>query len=664
MRGKQSFIVKLLLIILMLTGMALTAMGAINYISAKQIILASLQNNANSQVRIHATQLETWLNTRLSEVVVMANTDLVRSGTTDQILAYFEREKARMNGTYASISVGDTKGNLIIDKNLVIQIGSEPTFPDVMAGKPIVSNPFPAKENGSLIISFEAPVRDMNNKVKGLVSGASPIGEVFRQATDFKVGQSDQVYVFQSDGLIIHHPDKNKILKENVLKGSAGSSGTLAAEMLKTKQGMKEFTKDGHDYMVFYHQVPGTSWMMALEVPLAEFTSPLNSLLIKVVISGAVTLVVIALFVYLSLLRPVRRIRDIASVAERIAGGDLRAEQLPVDSEDEIGHLSHAVNGMLENLRRLIDQVNQTARQVASSSQELAAGVAHAGGTLNQITIATQEVAVGVEQEVEGITKTAQTMEHMTNGVHQIASSSSVVAEAVHRTAVEAEKGNRTIQQAVQQMNTIGTSVEEAASVVRLLGERSQEIGGIIGVITSIAEQTNLLALNAAIEAARAGEQGKGFAVVADEVRKLAEQSKQSADQIAQVIQEIQGETQRAVGSMNKGTEEVSTGVQAVDEAGLIFQNIMDSVESISTQISQISVSSEEMAISAENILKSGQDMLVISRQSAGNSRDVAGYAQEQISSIDQIAAASASLSRMALELEESMQQFKTDKSS
>lgn len=658
MREGKSFVVKILLIILILTGMALTVMGTINYISAKQIIQTSLQNNASSQVRIHATQLETWLNTRLSEIIVMANTDLVRTGTTDQILAYFEREKARMNGTYASISVGDTKGNLIIDKNLVIQIGSEPTFPDVMAGKPIVSNPFPAKENGNLIISFEAPVRDMNNNVKGLVSGASPIGEVFRQATNFKVGQSDQVYVFQSDGLVIHHPDKNKILKENVLKDGTG----LAAEMLKTKEGMKEFTKGGRDYMVFYHQVPGTNWMMALEVPLDEFTSPLTSLLVKVVVSGVVTLLAIALFVYISLLRPVRRIRDIASVAEQISSGDLRAEELPVDTEDEIGYLSHAVNGMLANLRHLIHQVNQTAKQVASSSQELAAGVSHAGSTLNQITMATQEVAVGAQQEMEGITSTAQTMEYMTNGAKQIALSSSVVTEAVQRTAVEAEKGNQTIQQAVQQMNTIGTSVEEAAGVVRLLGERSQEIGGIIGVITSIAEQTNLLALNAAIEAARAGEQGKGFAVVADEVRKLAEQSKQSADQIAQVIQEIQGETLRAVQSMDKGTKEVDTGIRAVDEAGLIFQSIMNSVESISKQSSQISVSSEEMAVRSENILKSGQEILVISKQSAEKSRDVAGYAQEQISSIDQIAAASVSLSQMAVELEEAMQQFKTDK--
>jgi methyl-accepting chemotaxis protein len=250
-------------------------------------------------------------------------------------------------------------------------------------------------------------------------------------------------------------------------------------------------------------------------------------------------------------------------------------------------------------------------------------------------------------------------MGEMNEGVQRVAASSSVVSEAAQQTAHEAEQGNGVIQKAVQQMDTIRVSVDDAASIVRVLGERSNQIGDIISVITEIANQTNLLALNAAIEAARAGEQGKGFAVVANEVRKLAEQSKGSAAQIAQMVQDIQKDTQHAVKSMEKGTHEVKNGMVAVDDAGRIFQTILQAVEKISDQIVEISASSQQMSASSQNIMREAKDILDIVQKSAVHSQSVASYSEEQVTSIQQIAAASTMLSRMAEELHQAIRQFK-----
>jgi methyl-accepting chemotaxis protein len=659
-KKKKTFMIQMMAIILSLTGIALTAVGTINYWSAKRLIVTSLEENARAQVDIHASQLETWLNSRMSEIIIMANTDMVRLGEKSQILSYFQRERARMDGIYSSISIGDTKGNLTLDSGVTINIKEEPTFPDVIAGKPVISNPFPDKADlSNLIISFEAPIFDQNQKVKGLVSGGSPIKEVFKKATDFKVGQSDTVYVFQKDGTLIHHPDRNKVLKENILKQGTENIRALAAQMVKQKQGMARVTNSGIERMVFYSQVPGTEWVLVLDVPLEEFMLPLQALLLKVIICAVVTLAVIAFTLYLLLRPPLQRIHQIADVANCVAGGDLCVQPLQVKDTNEIGQLSQAMNEMVGNLQALIRRFHIAAEQVAASSQELTAGVHQTSATLDQITIFTHEVASSIENQVRNIEHTTQTIEEMTEGVQRVAASSAVASEAALHTATQAKTGNEKVLKAVQQMDTIETVVGEAAGIVEVLGQRSQQIGEIVNVITGIANQTNLLALNAAIEAARAGEQGRGFAVVADEVRKLAEQSKEAAEQIARMIEEIQQDTLHAVRSMETGTGEVKAGMVVIDEAGRTFQSILQAVEQISDQITDISTSSQQMSAGSQQIATSTAQLVELSRRSAEHSQRVASYSEEQVASVQEIRAASAMLNEMAQELHDMTSKFK-----
>lgn len=277
--------------ILSVTLVTTTAMGWLNYNKSEEIIINSLQDNAESQVTIHASQLGTWLQTRKSEIEVMANIDLVRFGQNEDILRYFAEERERMNNTYSSISIGDTKGNLTLDSGITIQIGSETTFPDVMAGTSVISNPFTDKADpNNLIISFEVPVYDENQKVKGLVSGGSPINKVFEETTNFNIGKTDIVYVFQNDGLVIHHPDGTKVLQENLLESSSPEMKKITSNMIQKGQGFSKVEMDGEDRMLFYSTVPNTSWIMAVDVPLKEFTSQLTPLLIITVVSGIAAL--------------------------------------------------------------------------------------------------------------------------------------------------------------------------------------------------------------------------------------------------------------------------------------------------------------------------------------------------------------------------------------
>ena len=208
-------------------------------------------------------------------------------------------------------------------------------------------------------------------------------------------------------------------------------------------------------------------------------------------------------------------------------------------------------------------------------------------------------------------------------------------------------------------MAHIEDSVTNSAQVVTKLGERSKEIGQIVDTISGIAAQTNLLALNAAIEAARAGEQGRGFAVVADEVRKLAEQSQDAAKQISELISEIQGETDKAVRAMAEGTEEVKIGATVVNTAGATFEEIAQVVTDVAEQVREISAVMQELAGSSQQIVLSVREINKLCQDSSGEAQSVSAATEEQTASMEEIASASQSLSRLAQDLQTEISKFR-----
>lgn len=220
-------------------------------------------------------------------------------------------------------------------------------------------------------------------------------------------------------------------------------------------------------------------------------------------------------------------------------------------------------------------------------------------------------------------------------------------------TTKEANNGNAMIQEAVQQMNFISKTVSETSGTVKLVHNRSREIGKIVGSITDIASQTNLLALNAAIEASRAGESGRGFAVVAAEVRKLADQSASFAHEITGLIQAVQNDTVTSVESMNKVIDEVDEGLEIVEETGQIFGKINHSIEGVTEQVKNISISAEDLSAATEQASASIQEMTSFAEFATDNAQNVAESSVVQLSSTEFLSTLVSTLSEIALELEE-----------
>ena len=339
--------------------------------------------------------------------------------------------------------------------------------------------------------------------------------------------------------------------------------------------------------------------------------------------------------------------------------GDKAMEQEIVDRPDEIGSMARAMRKMQDNISDLMRKISESTEYVASASQELTSSAEQSSDVSESVANSVVNVASACAEQTTLVADASEQSENLQKYMDDFAVRLNSSTQQIQKTSDAAANGGATISEAVQQMQQIKEAVGKTAAVIGSLGESSKQIGAIVDAISAIAEQTNLLALNAAIEAARAGEHGRGFAVVADEVRKLAEQSREQAGEIANLIHGIQNESQNAVDVMQQGIEKVDGGTVAVDSAGATFNEIV-------TMVSEVAESSKRMAELVGD-LKSGADHITEaivsiddkSRGVASEAESVSAATEEQTASMHEIATASRKLSEMAGDLQNAVVKFK-----
>ena len=316
-----------------------------------------------------------------------------------------------------------------------------------------------------------------------------------------------------------------------------------------------------------------------------------------------------------------KSVTEFLTIVSQIARGDLTLRGKVTN--DALGNVVDSVNYMLDNFGRVIERVRNAAVDVSSSA--------------NEILISSEEMAGGASQQDQEITNTSSAVEELTVSMKQVSNNAEASAEAARRALDAAEQGNRSVRDTLDGMQRIRSSVQATAKKIKSLGDRSLEISEIVNVINDITEQTNLLALNAAIEAARAGEAGRGFAVVADEVRKLAEHSRTATKDIAALIKAIQAETNEAVVVMEEGTKEVEVGARLADQAGKALEAISSVVRQSAELVQEISLASKQQVRGTEGVANAMQIISSITRQTSQGTRQTARTVEQMVKLSEQL---------------------------
>jgi methyl-accepting chemotaxis protein len=520
----------------------------------------------------------------------------------------------------------------------------------VETGKPVVSEILVSKSNGHNIIALCIPILNDSQKVIATLNNTIDLSSLSDYTTKLS-NNGNTAFIVDASGKVLAHPDPANLQKDL-------SQAKYVQEGLKGNNGSEIVTQDARKMFVSYTYDAQTGWLIGNEQDYAAVMAQSNKIIRNSILILVITLAIAVVVGYYFSSRITKPIVELTALAKVAANGDL-TRQASIKDKNEIGQLANSFNTMVQNLRQIIQQVGSSSENVAASSEQLTASAAQTTKATEQVAHITEEVAAGTEKQVETLQESSRSVHQISTDIQQIAVNAQGVSSMAIQASDKTEQGNMAIQAAIEQMNSINQTVNGLAKEIRELGQRSREIGQIVETITGIASQTNLLALNAAIEAAQAGEHGRGFSVVAAEVRKLAEQSSISAQNITQLINVMQAQTNSAVQSMDAGIQVVARGLNSVNTAGEAFTQIEQSIHEVTSQIQEVSVSSQQISANTVQVVKSFETVLEVSNMTASGTQNVSAAAEEQLATMEEIASSAAVLSKMADELQSLVAKFK-----
>ena len=430
------------------------------------------------------------------------------------------------------------------------------------------------KKKLALFINYRSEDR------KSVVGVGMGVNQVSALIKNYKIGEEGLVYVVNKQGEIQIHPNgeiKTGTILNDYLQDPISQSLLLENEV-------KAIQSDGYrNNILAAKYLPSLNWYVVAEIPTAEIQAPINNSSWQLIISNtfmASVLIAIGLWLAYGIAGP---IIHAAKMLEKIASGDADlTQQMPVQTKDEVGKLARSFNVFVNQLRNIILAVSSSSNDVKQVSTEL-----------THSAQATEENTLNQQQSVDMV---AAAINEMGATVQEIAKNANDTAEAAQKATAESEQGVQQMNQTVAGINGLFEKMQNASQVTQSLANDVGEISTVLAVIRGISEQTNLLALNAAIEAARAGEQGRGFAVVADEVRTLAQRTQESTEEINKMIQKLQSGAQEAVSAMQAGIETAGDSVENAGLTGKSLNNITEAIGSISDLSIQVATATEQQS--------------------------------------------------------------------
>lgn len=527
-------------------------------------------------------------------------------------------------------------------------------------GDNMVSSPEMNKIINAGSFNFVSFVKDIAGNKIGMIFATANMTGINEQMQLLRFGDNGYSLLIDGEGNYLYHPDEEKVLHANINDESDPAIKQLGQLMLSGRASTIRFQdEDGEDMIAIYYPLSGTGWGMASIAYEDELFAPVTSTMTLLTIISFVLLLMIVGGIVYAVGYVTKPLKDMLEETNMLATGDFRQRESSIATSDELGVLAKAMDTMRTDIAKVLNGVHDSTQQLSASAEEMSATTNQSATVSSNIASSITDVAESTIRQMDAVQSTTEAMEQFNSNIDDITMRANAASEKGHAATRVAQEGGRMLKKAIQQIKRIEETTEESTKAVTALGSQSDEIGNIVGTISDIAEQTNLLALNAAIEAARAGEAGRGFAVVADEVRKLAESSQHAAQHIAELIEEIQNGTQLAVDGIRRGSSEVRAGTQSIMSTGEAFESIISIVDEVSDQLDGVSVAITKMVASGQVIAENIKTMEDSSRKTAEQAESVSASSEEQAAAINELSSASSNLAKLAGELQENIQKFK-----
>ncbi|MEC6799240.1 methyl-accepting chemotaxis protein [Photobacterium sp. S4TG1] len=604
---------------------------ALTWLAAKQLdneTHASTSERAHSIASTATIGIADWMN--------------IRRAITQSFDKYYDQpnsvmflEQARKSGGFDDIYFGAVDGAMERshpERNRAdYDPRTRPWYRDAQtAGKQIITTAYKDAITNALLVTIAQPLQ-AKGKMMGVVGADVLIEQLINDVISLDVGDNAlAMLINKQDGTFLAHPNKQLLLKPLAQYSNQLTLANIEQQIATNKS--QSLTINGHQKVFYFSNVPNTDWILALEMDRATEEANYYSALQQLVITAIViTLLVIAALTVLVnfLFRDLNRVS--AALAEIATGeGDL-TRRLEPHSNDEVGQLAHNFNLFVSNLHSMLTRLslvsstlNQQSHITASQAEERSTRIQFQQDEINMVATAINEMAAAT---------------------HEIASNAENTARTSEETVIASGHGSVQVNQSQQSIASLAQEVETATGVISALNSHAQSINTILSTIQGIAEQTNLLALNAAIEAARAGEQGRGFAVVADEVRVLSQRTHASTQEIQQMIETLQQTTSQAVGIMDDSRHLAETSVDDANSASASLSQITTAVNNISDMATQIASAAEEQSSVTSEITRNTEGIRDVSNELAIEANEAAKQAAE--------------LSTLSHELQQEINRFK-----
>lgn len=698
---KMSFKSKFMLLVLPLVIVGLLSLTGIAYVKFNKIIETEIMDSMSMRTTEATDHINTWLTGRLGEVRETAQNPMMKrilesnpsldlskddesTKLIDELnLSRWQFIKDTYPDQYAALHIVNSLPkdqwnnadslNKLTARYVNVKDGQCKTSPWAKAAvaeaserfsqnggvpydvilKPAYSDAYSA--NMVLMLAWQ---KDESGNVIGGAGASLKIEAIQKIVENEKYGQKGYGMLLAKDGTFIVHPNKDWAMKEKITTVNDPDLTKLSELVASGNPGIFRFGEGKDKKIAFYAKAPIADWTVVNVVYENELFAASNKLIIIMLIIALGITIVLSLAIYLGASKLVKPLTRLSNFANNVSTGDLSGS-IEVESQDEIGNLATAFNNTVQALRSILTDINTESKKVNNLSSDLAA-------SCEDSSVVTTEVAKAIQVVAENTTQQARQVALSTDKTIEMKEASETVTSKCNYMLEKAEESHnisavafQAVDKAVSSMKIIVENNNNNLSESKILLGKSSEIGKIVEVITSIADQTNLLALNAAIEAARAGEQGRGFAVVADEVRKLAEQSSVAASQISNLINGIQQQIQCITDSMNSGSKEITGGMETALQAETHFEDIEKAISNIFDVVRDVSSATGVMIETAESTVTEMKEASFISEQTASATEEVSASAEEQSVTMDEIGNTATQLSKLSDRLNELVAKFK-----